>query len=156
MRWEDYGGLEAGEVVGDRGPDDFEGVIEEALRKMGSSNPLERGKGQAMLDMSKAVRKVWTFNLPQRVEVRWVFEELPARERFYDTLWAIFADKNAVRKGWRKVNGRRSPAATIDWKAWTILGEFLGLKSGHPVDAVAEKFIKAESPDRAVKQLAED
>lgn len=42
---------------------------------------------------------------------------------------------------------------TIEWEAWAMIAKLLGLKSAHPVDAIAERFLTTESPDGALKRL---
>jgi len=105
------------------------------------------------LDISGTVQKMWPLYLPQKVEASWVLEDPIACERFYNALREIFVDRGIVRRGWGKVGGRRLATITTEWDAWAIIAKLLRLKSAHPVDAIAERFLTTESPDEALEQL---
>jgi len=56
-------------------------------------------------------------------------------------------------EGLERGGRRKLTMIIIEWEVWAMVAKFLGLKSVHPVDAIAERFLTTGSLDEALKQL---
>ncbi|MEM2613116.1 MAG: hypothetical protein QXO15_02680 [Nitrososphaerota archaeon] len=109
----------------------------------------EFARGQ--LAMSYVICKYWLFFMPPYVEVEYVFEAQKYADEFAEKV-GRFMD---VEKATRTIDDREYPSVRLDWLRLNTLRETLKAPM-HPLDIIAENFVKEKNPRRALKQLMRD